>query len=158
LRLLIDAGLRRAGQADSLFAAGAGRVVAGLETLASLEELEILCGAFGPRVIFSLDLKHGQPLGAIAADALSVAGEALGHGVQAMLVLDLAQVGVGCGTEDLCRRLRQAHASLELLAGGGVRDASEVQRLGEAGVDGVLVASALHDGRISPPRRIEDRG
>ncbi|HWX13321.1 MAG TPA: HisA/HisF-related TIM barrel protein, partial [Methylocella sp.] len=33
-------------------------------------------------------------------------------------------------------------------AAGGLRDASDLMRLREAGVSGALVASALHDGRL----------
>jgi phosphoribosylformimino-5-aminoimidazole carboxamide ribotide isomerase len=38
---------------------------------------------------------------------------------------------------------------LHLVTGGGVRDIADLTRLVELGVQGVLVASALHDGRIT---------
>jgi phosphoribosylformimino-5-aminoimidazole carboxamide ribotide isomerase len=66
-------------------------------------------------------------------------------------VLDLARVGEGggTGTEELCARLASAHPEVELIAGGGVRGIADVRRLGEAGVAAVLVASALHEGRLT---------
>jgi phosphoribosylformimino-5-aminoimidazole carboxamide ribotide isomerase len=69
-----------------------------------------------------------------------------------MIVLDLADVGVsrGTGTLDLVRRLRSAHPQLELTAGGGVRGIDDLRQLADAGCDAALVASALHDGRITP--------
>jgi phosphoribosylformimino-5-aminoimidazole carboxamide ribotide isomerase len=67
-----------------------------------------------------------------------------------VIVLDLAQVGGGSGiaTVDLCRDLLARFGDLRVITGGGVRDVSDVMRLLEAGIDAVLVASSLHDGRI----------
>jgi phosphoribosylformimino-5-aminoimidazole carboxamide ribotide isomerase len=63
-------------------------------------------------------------------------------------------VGVarGPGPAGICETVRNAFPDLELLTGGGVRDWDDVKRLEDAGVDGVLVASALHDGTLSFPR------
>jgi phosphoribosylformimino-5-aminoimidazole carboxamide ribotide isomerase len=46
--------------------------------------------------------------------------------------------------------LKQTYPNLQLTAGGGVRGMEDVRRLHALGVDRVLVASALHDGRITP--------
>ena len=69
-----------------------------------------------------------------------------------LLVLDLQRVGVGSGigTEDLCSHLISRYSDLELITGGGVRDAADLRRLKDLGIAGVLVASALHDGRLKP--------
>ena len=69
-----------------------------------------------------------------------------------MVVLDLAAVGVneGPAVTELCASLREAHPHLELISGGGARGLSDIESLGMAGCDSVLVASALHDGRLSP--------
>ena len=81
---------------------------------------------------------------------MQIAAKALESGVRRLIVLDLADVGVGAGvgTGDLCRRLKNAYPHLQLTAGGGVRNIDDVRRLESCGVDYVLVASALHDGRI----------
>ena len=53
--------------------------------------------------------------------------------------------------EALAGVLRELHArlpSLELLAGGGVRDAGDLRALARAGAAGALVATALHGGAI----------
>jgi phosphoribosylformimino-5-aminoimidazole carboxamide ribotide isomerase len=53
----------------------------------------------------------------------------------------------------VCERIRKRFPDLELISGGGVRNQDDVNRLAAVGVNGVLVASALHDGSIgSPPR------
>jgi phosphoribosylformimino-5-aminoimidazole carboxamide ribotide isomerase len=101
-------------------------------------------------------MKAGKPLGRPelwqTAEPWVIAERALAAGVRRMIVLDLAQVGLGAGvgTEDLCRRLKKAHPHVQLATGGGVRSIGDVRRLEEIGVAFVLVASALHDGRITP--------
>lgn len=153
--LMIDAGLRDVTQAEALLAAGATQVIAGLETWSSPEELARLCRRVGrSQVVFSLDLKDGAPLGDLSrwavSDPFSIAVRAVEAGVAELIVLDLAQVGLGKGvtTAGLCRTLRQLYPQLRLVTGGGVRDAGDLGRLAELGIESVLVASALHDGRI----------
>jgi phosphoribosylformimino-5-aminoimidazole carboxamide ribotide isomerase len=156
-RLWIDAGTRRAEDAEPLVAAGVERIVVGLETVQGPEVLKSLARTYGnTRVLFSLDLTQGQPLGEVGAwkcaDADSLAAEAAAAGAGALIVLDLARVGLGggTGTERLCQRLADTHPHIEIVAGGGVSSRADLQRLRACGVRAALVASALHDGRIGP--------
>jgi phosphoribosylformimino-5-aminoimidazole carboxamide ribotide isomerase len=154
--LWVDGGVRDA-NIGALTDTGVEGIVVGLETVPGPSVLAALIQQLGAeRVVFSLDLKHGRPLGEVTAwrssGAFGIAGEAIGLGVARLIVLDLARVGVGSGTgtEDLCLRLAQAFPAVELIAGGGVRDETDLQRLEQVGVRRALVASALHDGRILP--------
>jgi phosphoribosylformimino-5-aminoimidazole carboxamide ribotide isomerase len=155
-RLWADAGIREHADARTLATMSVAQLVVGLETVRGPDSLREICQEHGPdRIVFSLDLKDGQPLCSPArwgiSGAWEIAQRVLGVGVSRMLLLDLARVGggSGVGTEELCHRLRQAHPELELSAGGGVRDVDDVHRLVAQGVKHVLVASALHDGRIT---------
>jgi phosphoribosylformimino-5-aminoimidazole carboxamide ribotide isomerase len=156
-RLWVDAGIRQADEARTLVNAGVAGVVVGLETLSGPQALAEIAAEHGDRVLFSLDLRHGMPLGDRAAwdhaDAWTIAGRAVELGVRRLLVLDLAQVGVnaGTGTEDLCARLQRLFPDLELVAGGGVRGMDDLRRLRACGVSTVLLATVLHDGRITRP-------
>jgi phosphoribosylformimino-5-aminoimidazole carboxamide ribotide isomerase len=154
-RLWVDAGVREAVMAAPLAGAGVESIILGLETITGPAVLAGVCAQWGgARVVFSLDLKSGQPLGKTAAwdqpDAWSIARQAVAVGVRRLLILDLARVGVGTGTgtEDFCARLAAAYPEVEVTAGGGVRDVSDLRRLERCGVSAVLVASALHDGRL----------
>jgi phosphoribosylformimino-5-aminoimidazole carboxamide ribotide isomerase len=70
--------------------------------------------------------------------------------VQTIIVLDLARVGTGGGPDiETIAAVREAVPGLSLIAGGGVRGAGDLTRLADAGCDGVLVASALLDGRLT---------
>jgi phosphoribosylformimino-5-aminoimidazole carboxamide ribotide isomerase len=158
-RLWIDAGIRTsgAGVLAALIESGAS-VVVGLESVGGPTELQRIVECVGAgRVVFSLDLKAGQPLGRTdlwpGPDAWSIAEHAItALGVRRLIVLDLTRVGVGAGvgTDELCGRLKQTFPDVEITAGGGVREMADVNRLTSIGVDRVLVASALHDGRITP--------
>jgi phosphoribosylformimino-5-aminoimidazole carboxamide ribotide isomerase len=160
-RLCVDAGLHFADEAEPLIAAGVDEIVFGLESLQNPSELARACARHGARIIFSLDLRNGEPMGNRAAwnlgDPLSVAEQAVAAGEKRIIVLDLARVGVGSGvgTEELCRRLAQAFPDVEIIAGGGVRNLDDLQRLHECGVHGVLLASILHDRQITPEQLAE---
>ncbi|MBX3412241.1 MAG: hypothetical protein KF708_05940 [Pirellulales bacterium] len=160
--LWVDAGLADLPRANELaeFVAhdrSLTGVIAGLESLRNPQQLAEMLTAVGPsRLVFSLDLKHGSPLarheGAFGADPFDVARAALTAGVERMIVLDLANVGqdAGLGTLDLCRRIHVAAPHVELVAGGGVRGLDDLRAVAAAGCRRALVASALHDGRLTP--------
>lgn len=152
--LWVDAGIRSAEKVPPLINVGVERIVVGLETVAGPDVLSEICAAHGERVVFSLDLRDGQPLGQLESwqgcDAWTIACQAVEIGVSRLLVLDLARVGVGggTGTEDLLVQLAARFPGLELSAGGGIRGRADLERLRACGVKAALVASALHDGRL----------
>ena len=153
--LLVDAGLQDAARARELIELGVDSVVAGLETLSRPELLEELVEAVGGKqLVFSLDLQAGRPMTDAEAwpdpTPLGIAATAIQAGIERMIVLDLAGVGSGAGppTLELCRQVRSRHQTLELITGGGIRDRQDISAAADAGVDAVLVASALHDGSL----------
>jgi phosphoribosylformimino-5-aminoimidazole carboxamide ribotide isomerase len=163
LRLWIDAGVASLAAAlrlrERLEREGTDfRLIAGLETLDGPESLRRIVdeSAMG-QVIFSLDLKDGAPLTSSPAwqglTAPEIAETAAGDcRATAMILLDLANVGMGQGvaTCDLAREIRRRHPAIELIGGGGVRSIDDLKELARAGFDAVLIASALHDGRLTP--------
>lgn len=162
-RLWIDAGIRSAGQLEEIRHSLAARSAACPVWILALESLpdraalhEAAAAAGAANCAFSLDLEAGRPRAANAAwrdrHPEDLAAEAVAAGLQRVIVLDLAQVGGGrgTGTLELCRRLRKQFPALELVAGGGVRDAGDLQALAAAGCDAALLATALHAGRLSP--------
>jgi phosphoribosylformimino-5-aminoimidazole carboxamide ribotide isomerase len=151
----VDTGVSSVAQATEVVDLGVARVVVGLETLPSYEVLDDVCGTIGgARVAFSLDLRNGAPLGACAAgeppERAAVRARAAGAGT--IIVIDLARVGAGGGLDlDVISRVRAAVPDRLLLAGGGVRGVEDLNPLGQAGGDGVLVATALHRRRFGAP-------
>jgi phosphoribosylformimino-5-aminoimidazole carboxamide ribotide isomerase len=100
-----------------------------------------------------LDLKDGRPLGRARNQPAEVVGfAAVEAGIKRMIVLDLASVGAGRGvpTVSLCHALKNRWPEIVVWTGGGVRSVADLHTLALHLVDGVLVASALHDGLIQP--------
>jgi len=139
LGLLVDCGMRETAPE------GPWRVVAGLETLAGPEALR-------EGLVFSLDLRGGVPLAGPGwrEGPRAIVAEAVRRGVRSVIVLDLARVGggAGVGTEGLLAWMRAEYPGLEIIAGGGVSGVADLERLASLGIDGALVGSALHDGRL----------
>lgn len=155
--LVIDAGVRRPGDAREILNAGARCVIVGLETSPGADSLREIVEELGPeRVVFSLDLKLGEPITPPASGwrflgARQIASQAVEAGIQSLIVLDLAGVGMGAGipTAELCDELRRDFPRLRLITGGGVRNVLDLEQEARRGVAAVLVASALHDGRLT---------
>jgi len=154
--LVVDAGVRSAAEAGRLIDAGVSEVVLALETNPSAALLDEVLDRFGPeRVVFSLDLKLGEPLGKLddlpATDARTLAVSLINRGCRRLIVLDLDAVGSGSGpvTADLCRSIREVSSESHLITGGGVRDAGDLKTLERAGVDEVMIATALHKGTFT---------
>jgi phosphoribosylformimino-5-aminoimidazole carboxamide ribotide isomerase len=156
-RLLVDMAVTDPAGAREVVAAGAETVVVALETLPGACALPDLLAEVGPdRLVLSLDLREGRPLlkpGAAwsgHADPAGVTAAAVNLGLRRLLVLDLARVGRDAGPAlDVVEALRREWPSLEILVGGGVRGADDLAALADRGIGGVLVATALHDGRLA---------
>ena len=153
LPVLVDAGTSTVGAAQRVRDQGVARVVVGLETLASFEDLAAIVREIGaPHVVFSLDVREGRsvtrPGAPFERDApVLLARRAVAAGIDAVLVLDLGRVGQSGGPDvDLLRSIRGELTHCELLAGGGVRGAADLAQLRDAGCDGVLIGTALHTG------------
>jgi phosphoribosylformimino-5-aminoimidazole carboxamide ribotide isomerase len=163
---MVDAGVTDVAAVRLLLELGAAHVVIGTETLAHQAALERLRAELPDApLVLSLDLRAGRVLSPDAGLARLGAAEALARlgrtGVRQMIVLDLARVGSGAGPDvALVRELCARFPELELLAGGGVRDAGDLRALAEAGAAGALVATALHGGAIGPGelRALGERG
>lgn len=122
--------------------AGPGVSVIGSESFKDPQALRSACGASGG--VLSLDHDANGPIG--PADS---------HGDSSfwpdrVIVMTLARVGADAGPD--ISRLRDVlgrAGDRRVYAAGGVRGAHDLAALSALGVAGALVASALHDGRLS---------
>jgi phosphoribosylformimino-5-aminoimidazole carboxamide ribotide isomerase len=150
-KVVVDGGIATLEEASRIAATGAHGVIVGLETLESVEALRDICGQHP--VTFSLDLRDGVPMCNTALGKPSpedLAREAVAAGAKAIIVLDVARVGGTSGPDtEMLRRIRGVVTGAALLAGGGVRGVDDLKVLARIGCDGALIASALHDGRLT---------
>jgi len=154
---MVDAGVESPNDAQRLIDLGISKVVAASESLPSIDVLADLierCSA--DRIVFSMDLNDGKPLVADqewnSKTPEAIVDAAGSRGTKQFILLDLADVGESTGsrTLPLLARLRERCPRGWFAAGGGVRNIEDVNRAKRAGADAMLVASALHDGRITP--------
>ena len=69
--------------------------------------------------------------------------------VAKIIMLDLARVGSGEGVNLPILKNVMRNIVINVIVGGGVRDVKDLVELQNLGVFGVLLATALHSGRIS---------
>ncbi len=155
--LWVDAGLTDIASLQQRQSATVHQWVIGLETLASLTDLRAMVDFVSTgRIVFSLDLKEGIPLcppnAWNGASPLDIARQVLDLGIKRCIILDLAKVGMneGWGGNVLLSTLTRDFPATDFFVGGGVRNSSDLLQASQRGARGALVASALHDGRISP--------
>ena len=142
LRLWVDAGFSGECGCRRFLAAELGDLVLGSESQADLRLLDL----FGndPRLVLSLDFQGERPLGATALF------ESPERWPERVIAMTLARVGSGGGPDlDRLRAIRRVAPGKRLYAAGGVRGADDLHALSALGCAGALVASALHDGRLT---------
>lgn len=154
--LMVDAGATTVEQIEALLDIGVRQVVLSSESMQDLTQVEVMVKPFdSASLIFSIDLKHGELLVSDPAwqgnSPLNLARFVIERGMEHLIVLDLAAVGTGLGipTLQLCQDIRRISRDIRIISGGGVDSAASVADAAQAGLDGLLVASALHDGRLT---------
>jgi phosphoribosylformimino-5-aminoimidazole carboxamide ribotide isomerase len=71
-------------------------------------------------------------------------------GIQDLIVLELSLVGTGKGPVHEALVQICSNSSMEIIAGGGVRDRGDLQELFRIGAGAALIATALHQETIQP--------
>jgi phosphoribosylformimino-5-aminoimidazole carboxamide ribotide isomerase len=154
-RVMVDAGTTGATAIAGLVELGVARVIVGTESLPGVQAFRRLRHELPDApLVLSLDLRGGELLSPDPALAGSGAADALARlvdaGAREVIVLDLLRVGSGEGLDlTLIAELHARFPDVELLAGGGVRDAADLDALADAGAAGALIATALHNGAIT---------
>ncbi|HUA04985.1 MAG TPA: HisA/HisF-related TIM barrel protein [Solirubrobacteraceae bacterium] len=144
----VDAGATTPESVEVVRRARVARNVVGTESLGAGAEVT-------PPVVLSVDLRDGRLISrdpALAGrEPGAVVPMARAMGAGELLVIDLARVGSGSGPPlDAVAELAVALPGTAIYAGGGVRDDADLRALESAGATGALVATALHEGRITP--------
>lgn len=154
LHLIVDAGVTETKRAQLLFQNKVNQVIIGTETLQNLNFVRTAVKLFGnEKILVSLDLMKNKVLckselsGSMGA--LEVAFEIQKMGVSQMIFLDLARVGSNEGIDLAFVQKFKSSINVDLLVGGGVRNIRDILLLENLHVSGVLVATALHSGRLT---------
>ena len=142
LRLWIDNGAADEAALEAILGAGLGAPVIGSESQRDSALVE--AHRDSSRVLMSLDFRGEAFQG---PDAVLSQSQLWPHRV---IVMTLTRVGSGAGP-DFARiaAVKSIAGARKIYAAGGVRDAADLAALKSAGVAGALIASALHDGRVT---------
>lgn len=128
-----------------------------LDQFSKFEELTTM----GIDPIFSLDQKGGetisQPGELSDLSPFEMVQRAYENGVRKLIVLDLDSVGTMGGVSSfeeglapLIREIKSQLSDMRVISGGGIKDTDDIQKLLEIGCHHVLVASAIHQRKLTP--------
>lgn len=156
LEAWVDLGSRDASSLAEIRAWGSFRWILATETMSGPALMSDAAKRFEPdSLVFGLDLVDGRPRFAApsawkSTHSLDLVETAIAAGIHRVLLLDLARIGSGkgIGTLSLVVTLLRRLGSLDITVGGGVNSADDIKAASDAGASGVLIGSALHDGRI----------
>jgi phosphoribosylformimino-5-aminoimidazole carboxamide ribotide isomerase len=155
MKILLDAGASDIEGAQTLLDLGVCKAVIGAETLKTRDDLVKIPDGVNPEyLVFSLDMRAGKILSCCAELAsmpvLEILEELQSAGWKEVILLDLDRVGSGEGAPpSLAIKARTNFPELNLLLGGGIARTEELIELKRFGVEGVLLATALHNGAIT---------
>lgn len=139
----VDPGVRGLADARSwLSRHGEAHLVLGSESLQDFAPIESLPDR--GRLVLSLDYRGDTLLGPKGLfDAVSIWPERV-------IVMTLARIGTHFGPDlDRLAIIARNAPGHRIFAAGGLRGAHDFEPLAKAGLSGVLVASALHEGRLT---------
>jgi phosphoribosylformimino-5-aminoimidazole carboxamide ribotide isomerase len=138
----LDNGIANIDLAEKWLRQDLGYLVLGSETQADMTIVDRF--SEDPRVVLSLDFREAEFQGPSAM--LTQAD----RWPSRVIVMTLDRVGSRSGPDmERLRAIKTAAKARTTYAAGGVRDAADLRSLAAAGIEGALVASSLHDGRIT---------
>lgn len=141
VELWLDAGIRTLAQLHRVEALGC-RAVIGSEVLKRMDDYYALLAAAAHEPLLSLDFNAGGFLGptGLLLEPNSWPSQ--------VILMTLDRVGSQSGPDFAQLARIRTLTGASLYAAGGVRDAADIEQLKADLVDGALIASALHAGRI----------
>ncbi len=151
--VMIDVGITSIAGFRAIASAGFKSVILGTESIPSVSLLARIIKENEHATIVSLDVKDGavlSPIKQLAGTGIQDAFQAIESlGPAAIIFLDMSGVGARTGINPVAKEL-VGKARIPLYLGGGVRAAPDVLEARAAGFAGVLVATSLQAGLISP--------
>lgn len=148
-KTMVDIGVKNLEEAR-VCANIADTVIIGTET-ASLEVIEKAAIQFPGRIIVSIDMKNGVVLTKdtnMDESPENLIKKLNGFHLLEIIMLDIGKVGTSAGIDkDLLKKMVEI-SSHSILFGGGIKDLADIEALKESGINGALVATAVHNGKI----------
>jgi phosphoribosylformimino-5-aminoimidazole carboxamide ribotide isomerase len=152
----VGGGMRTAGHAESVLAAGASRVVVGTMAVREPDACTALCRAHPGRVAVGLDARDGRIrvggwLESGEDDVLAVASRVAAMGAAVIVYTDIGRDGTERGPDLEGTRAVARAAGITVIASGGIGTVAHVRAvaaLEPEGVAGVIIGRALYTGAV----------
>lgn len=139
----LDAGIKALRERAAIFNKTNIVPIIGSESPMTQQELDVFIGHY-PTAVLSLDFTTGG----MTNNAFLLHSSR--HWPDNVIVMMLSRVGTSRGVDrELLERVKQLAGAHEIYAGGGIADSDDLMRLNKYGIHGALVATALHNGKIT---------
>ncbi len=147
LKLWLDSGIQQA-NARALYMGQQFKAIVGSENIENLQDYRAISYACNSQHILSVDFNQ---LGAMGIPELHQTAH---YWPDEVICMTLSKVGSGQGVD--IERLKQLQSMNSLrkipsimYAAGGLKDANDIKNLAELNIKGVLVATALHQNKLT---------
>ena len=156
----VGGGIREAQGADGLLEGGADRVVIGTAAVQEPSLVRHLCQKYGSdRVLVAVDARGGQVAikgwtEQTSESTASLARRVAQWGIQRLLHTDIARDGTLTEPNFAANAKLVRDTGMAVLASGGIAAVDHIRRLAEAGVEGVVLGSALYTGALTLPEAL----
>jgi len=160
LKVELGGGIRDEASITQMLMAGVDRVIVGTQAVNDFDWFTRMAKKFSRRLVLGLDARgskvatHGW-LQQSHHNLLEYAGWAAGLPIAAIIYTDITRDGMMAGPNlERTRELVQA-VDVPIIASGGVKDASDIRNLVEAGVAAAIIGRSLYEGTLTLPDAIK---
>ncbi|MBB6454146.1 phosphoribosylformimino-5-aminoimidazole carboxamide ribotide isomerase [Salirhabdus euzebyi] len=157
----VGGGIRTIEKIELLLEIGVSRTILGTAALQDKQFLKEAIDKFGAAIAVSIDAKNGY----VATDgwtktsekkAIDFAKELEDLGVRTIIYTDIAKDGMLAGPNFDEIYTVNKHVGINVIASGGVSNASDVKKLAELDVYGTIIGKALYTGNIDLEALLKD--
>lgn len=149
----VGGGLRTLDQIAAYLEQGVARVVLGSAAVQEPALLQAAVEVYGGRVVLGIDVRAGRvAIGGwtevSSRDALSLAREMAGLGLQELIYTDISRDGMMNGPDLTGLARLVVESGLSVIASGGISSMADLESVATAGASGAIIGKALYDGRV----------
>ena len=151
VELMVDSGWSSGEDLDERVIEAVDRIILGTENLDSMDFVRRILENYGEdKVVLSVDMEAGELLTDISGlESPEEAVERFSNmGFRKFILLDLRRVGSEEGVNSDVEKIIRKFPDLDIITGGGIRDSKDAIKLFEEGFEGLLIATAFHNGNI----------
>ncbi|WP_416825727.1 1-(5-phosphoribosyl)-5-[(5-phosphoribosylamino)methylideneamino]imidazole-4-carboxamide isomerase [Ectobacillus polymachus] len=149
----VGGGIRSMETIDMLLSVGVARVIIGSAALLNPVFLEEALQAYGEKIVVGIDAKNEFVatrgwLDVSDVHYITLAKEMEKKGVQTIVFTDISRDGTLTGPNFEQLQALQEAVSIQIVASGGVSSLSDIERLKQMNLYGVITGKALYEGKF----------